>query len=148
MVKEIYRQRIEATMMSACGVLCSECPAYHGSNKGMEHQQRVVEAWHRIYALEEAPGNIACSGCLGPDEELFYTSHNCKARRCCQTKGFASCAECPVESCDDLEKAQSVWDDVPRLVNILTPIDFDIYARPYCDHRERLSVARATLQKS
>ncbi len=130
-------------MMSACGVLCSECPAYQGSKKGIEHQRRTVEAWQRIYGLNETVEHISCGGCLGPDEEVFYTSRSCKARRCCRSKGFSSCAECPNESCADLEKAQSVWDEVPNLINVLSSADFAVYARPYCDHRKRLAAARA-----
>ena len=88
--------------MSACGVLCSECPAYQGAAKGVQHQRRTVAAWLRIYGLKETVGHIACGGCLAPDEEVFHTSRNCKARRCCRARGFASCAECRAESCADL----------------------------------------------
>jgi hypothetical protein len=133
-------------MMSACGVLCSECPAYHALAKGISHQKRTVEAWHRIYGLNETVEHISCCGCLGPDEEVFYTGRKCKARCCCRSKGFGSCAECPVESCVFLKKAQSVWDKVPNLINKLSPTDFDTYVRPYCDHRERLASARASFQ--
>ena len=130
-------------MMSACGVLCSECPAYDGVAKGIEHRRRTVEAWRRIYGLSETERRISCGGCLGPDAELFHTSRNCRARRCCRDKGFGSCAECPKESCQDLEKAQSVWDEVPELTAKLSPADFAEYAQPYCGHRERLAAARA-----
>ena len=132
-------------MMSACGVLCSECPAYLGAAKGIKHQKRTIEAWHRIYGLNETVEHLTCGGCLGPDEEVFYTSRNCKARRCCRSKGFSSCAACPEESCEDLEKAQSVWDDVPNLIDKLSPSDFATYAQPYCDHRIRLAAARVEL---
>ena len=129
-------------MMSVCGVLCSECPAYLGEAKGIAHQRRTVEAWHRIYGLNETAEHISCVGCLGTDEELFYTSRNCAARGCCRSKGLSSCAECPVETCADLEKAQSVWDEVPALVDKLSASDFAEYALPYCDHRKRLAAAR------
>jgi hypothetical protein len=133
-------------MMSACGVLCSKCPAYHAKTKGIAHQKRTVEAWHRIYRLNEKPEHISCYGCLGLDEEVFHTCRRCKARCCCRSKGFASCAECPKELCTYLEKAQSVWDKVPNLINKLTPKDFNIYALPYCGHRERLTAVRASLR--
>ena len=128
--------------MSACGVLCSECPAYLAAAKGEAHQQRTAEAWHRIYGLNEPAANISCGGCLGRDEEVFHTSRTCRARRCCRLKGFASCAECSMESCPDLERAQSMWDGVPELANALSAEDFTAYARPYCDHRQRLADAR------
>lgn len=129
-------------MISACGVLCSECPAYLGQSKGVAHQQRTVEAWKRIYGLNETAEHISCCGCLGPDAEVFYTCRKCKARICCRSKGLSCCAECPVESCADLEKAQSNWDEVPNLVEKLSPADFEMYAMPYCGHRERLAAAR------
>jgi hypothetical protein len=135
-------------MMSACGVLCSDCPAYLGKIKGIKHQELTAEAWHRIYGLNEAAGNISCSGCLGPAEELFYTSRSCKARHCCLSKGYSSCADCPQESCEDLEKAQSVWDAVPDLINTLSPSDFAAYAQPYCGHRNRLARSRSTRTKA
>jgi hypothetical protein len=131
-------------MMSACGVICSECTAYFAAAKGIGHQRRTTEAWRRIYGLSEAPENISCGGCLGPNEDLFHTSQHCRARFCCLGKGFNNCAECPDESCEDLEMAQSVWDEVPHIGSTLSRTDFVMYARSYCGHRRRLAVARAT----
>jgi hypothetical protein len=134
-------------MMSACGVLCSDCPAYHGQAKGIAHQKKTVEAWRRIYGLNEGFQNISCGGCLGADDQLFHTSRDCKARRCCLAKGFSRCAECDVESCFYLEKAQSVWDEVPELAKALSREDFVLYAQPYCNHRRRLEEAGKTAKK-
>ncbi len=131
-------------MMSACGVICSDCPAFSAPSKGVEYQKQVVEAWKRIYSLDEVPEHIACGGCLGTDEDLFYTSRSCQARRCCRSKGLNSCAQCLEQECPDLEKAQSVWDEVPLLASKLSPADFETYARPYCNHRTRLEDARRT----
>ncbi len=133
------------TMISACGVICSDCPAYQGSTKGTAHQDRVVEAWHRIYKLNMTPDRITCGGCLGSDKDLFYTMGDCQARRCCLSKGFKSCAECPDQACADLEKAQSTWDEVPQLIDKLSAQEFETNARPYCDHRLRLRAMRLSL---
>lgn len=135
-------------IMSACGVLCSDCPAYLGNEKGRAHQERTVKAWHRIYGLNETPETISCGGCLSADDQVFYTSRKCKARRCCLSKGLASCAECPVENCPDLERAQSVWDGVPEIAKPLSHADFVRYAQPYCNHRQRLMEARCTPKSS
>jgi hypothetical protein len=132
------------TMMSACGVLCSDCAAYLAKAKGLEYQQQVAGAWRRIYGLNEAASNISCGGCVGPDEDIFHTSVRCAARRCCRGKGLNSCSECPEERCEDLEHAQSVWDGVPGIASSLSSAEFETYARPYCGHRERLAAARGT----
>ncbi len=129
--------------MSACGVLCSECGAYLAASKGPAYQKEVADAWHRIYGLNEPVANMTCGGCLSSDDQVFHTSVRCTARRCCRNKGFKSCAECPEQSCDLLERAQSVWDPVPQICSSLSPADYDRYARPYCGHRERLANARA-----
>ncbi len=44
-------------------------------------------------------------------------------------KGFNSCAECPDDSYTILEKAQSVLDEVPNLIDDLKLADFDINKR-------------------
>jgi hypothetical protein len=54
-----------------------------------------------------------------------------------------SCAECPEESCKDLEEAQAVWDGVPKIGAELSRADFVAYAQPYCGHRVRLDAVRA-----
>jgi len=129
-------------MISACGVMCSECPAYHAAEKGVAYQRRIAAAWRRIYGLKEPAANISCGGCLGPERDLFHTSRRCKARRCCVRNGFGSCGECPMEACADLEHAQAVWDGVPEIGAKLSAADFARYARGYCGHRERLGAAR------
>ncbi len=129
-------------VMSACGVMCSECPAFFAAAKGVAHQQQTVEAWIRIYDFKETVENMSCGGCLSSDQDVFHTSRRCKARLCCRSKGFNSCAECPVEACPDLERAQAVWDGVPQLAEKLSAEDFARYAQPYCGHRERLAASR------
>lgn len=134
-----------ARMMSACGVWCSDCPAYLGEVKGVAHQQRTVAAWNRIYGLNESAERITCGGCLAPGDQVFHTCRACEARLCCHSKGFRTCAECPVERCPDLEHAQSLWDGLPDLATTLSREDFVTYVEPYCNHRDRLAEARRAL---
>ena len=129
-------------MISACGVLCSNCPAFESGQKGVAHQKSVVEAWERIYGLKETPEHIFCGGCLSSDNEVFHTSVDCPARLCCQARGLNTCAECTKESCAKLARAQKVWDEVPNQKAKLSPDDFTKYALPYCDHRKRLQDLR------
>lgn len=133
-----------ASMMSVCGVMCSDCPAYLAAEKGPAHQQRTAAAWKRIYGYDQPAEAIACAGCLGADAQVFHTCRSCGARTCCRSKGFTTCAECPEEKCAVLEKAQSNWDGVPNLVHSLSSEDFALYAQAYCDHRRRLAEARAS----
>jgi len=134
-------------VVSACGVLCSECAAYRGRERGPEHQRRAAAAWARIYAYPQDPANLACGGCASSDEEVFHSSRTCAARRCCRAKGFVTCAECSTRPCAALEKAQAVWDGVPAIALTLTPADRAEYAEPYMGHRERLAGARGQVER-
>src|SRR5574338_820152 len=143
-VATISRSRRSSTTMSACGVLCADCPAYLAASKGIASQRRVAEAWHRIDGLNETPERISCGGCFGPDEQMFHTGRGCKARHCAHRHDFVSCAECVRPGCPLLEKAQAVWDHVSELSAVLSHSDFVRYVQPYCGHRRRLLLARAT----
>ncbi|HUL43459.1 MAG TPA: DUF3795 domain-containing protein [Bacteroidota bacterium] len=129
-------------VMSACGIICSNCAAYVAASKGLDDRKEAAEAWSRIYGFQTAPEKMSCGGCLGSDDKIFHTSIKCSARRCCLTKGLKSCAECPEESCELLARAQSIWDPVPEICAKLSPSDFEKYAQPYCGVRERFEAAR------
>jgi len=133
-------------IMSACGVMCSECGAYLASSKGLAYQQEVADAWHRIYGFKVEPAQLSCGGCRSSDDEVFPTSVKCTARRCCLSNELNSCAECPEESCELLARAQSVWDSVPEIGAKLSASDFQMYAQPYCGHRERLAGVRRDIE--
>jgi len=133
-------------MMSACGVLCSGCPAFRDKEDRIDREETVA-AWRRIYGLREQAADISCGGCLGPDDQLFHSCKKCKARQCFRKKGLRSCAECTVESCARLERAQAQWDSIAKLVNVVPRADFAKYVKPYCNHRERLERARRAVAK-
>lgn len=129
-------------VMSACGVICSDCAAYCAASKGLAYQKEAAEAWTRIYGFQVEPEQMSCGGCLSSDDQVFHSSARCTARRCCLTKGLNSCAECPETSCELLARAQSNWDAVPGIGSRLSASDFEKYAQPYCGYRERFEAAR------
>jgi len=125
--------------MSACGVLCSECPAFLAHRAGdPAMRERVAAAWHELYGLDFGPDVIRCGGCFGPDDQLFHTSRRCAARRCCRSRGLASCAKCGDRPCADLEKAQSVWDGLEERAATLPRSVFREFVQPYCGARRRV----------
>ena len=125
--------------LSACGVICSECPAFlAGQAKDPAVRERVAAAWHELYELNFGPEAISCGGCQGSDEALFFTSRNCSARRCCRSRDLASCAKCADRPCADLERAQSVWDGLEERAKTLPESVFREFVLPYCRARERV----------
>ncbi len=141
-VKDAGRSDPMNKIMSACGVICSDCAAYMAASRGYAFQKEAADAWRRIYGFQTEPMKMSCGGCLSSDDEVFHTSVRCTARRCCLSRGFNNCAECPEESCKLLAKAQSNWDTVPEIGSKLSASDFEKYAQPYCRYRERFEAAR------
>jgi hypothetical protein len=129
------------TVMSACGVLCSGCPAFWDKEDRID-RQGTVPSRRSVHRPKENTEHTSCGGCLGPDDQVFHTCTGCEARQCCRDKALRSCAECFVKSCVLLEKAQAQWDRVPELVQVVSRADFAKYAKPYCNPRERLERAR------
>jgi hypothetical protein len=125
--------------ISACGVICTDCPAYlAGQAKDPAARARVATAWHDLYGLNFGADVISCGGCFGSDEDLFFTSRKCAARRCCQARALPHCAECPARPCADLERAQSVWDGLEERAQTLPEPVFREFVLPYCHARERV----------
>ena len=130
--------------ISACGVVCARCPAFlAGRAKDPAARERVASAWHELYGLDFGPDVISCGGCLGPDEDVFCTSRNCSARRCCRSRGLRGCAECPDRPCAELERAQSVWDGLEERAATLPGPVFREFVQPYCHARRRVPRAPA-----
>ncbi len=77
-------------LMSACGVLCSDCATFNGAGRGPAYQKEASEAWRRIYGFQTPPEKMCCAGCLSADDDVFHTSVTCAARRCCRDKGLNS----------------------------------------------------------
>ncbi len=128
-----------ANMISVCGVICSECPAFVvGQSGDPAARERVAAAWHQLYGLNFGPEVITCGGCQGSDEALFFTSRKCVARRCCRSRTLSSCAACASRPCADLERAQSIWDGLDERAATLPAATFREFVQPYCGARRRV----------
>ena len=128
-----------AIHLSACGVICSDCPAFRArQSNDPAMRERVAAAWHELYGLNFGPEVISCGGCLGSDEELFHTSRKCAARRCCYSRGLTNCGECRDRPCADLERAQSAWDGLEERAPLLAEPVFREFVLPYCHARRRV----------
>ena len=102
-------------LIAYCGLDCSQCFGYtktiSEAAKGLRRvmrQERMKLAWEVMSFLGDytsfkksldALAGLRCKGCrLGGGPPW------CKIRKCCQKKGFESCAQCAeFETCDKLK---------------------------------------------
>lgn len=118
---------------ACCGFHCSQCPAYVENIKSEADQNRVSEAWKKIYGLDIPVEAIKCDGCLKPDSENPHRiGGTCEMRTCVQNRNIPHCGFCSEFPCDLIERhLKSVESVAPGCLNTLAPDEFKDFVEPY-----------------
>lgn len=88
-------------MISYCGLICTECPAYVATQKDDENERkRVAETWSKEFDANLKPEDINCTGCLSEGERVFSHTKVCEIRQCGKGKAVVNCAHCDDYACD------------------------------------------------
>ncbi len=89
-------------MMSYCGLLCNECPAYIATTTNDENLRRsTANEWSVMYAADIPPEAINCLGCRS-DTRIGY-SYACEIRKCATDRKVDNCGLCNDFACSLLE---------------------------------------------
>lgn len=96
------------SMISFCGLDCSQCAAYIATKNNDEAAKvKVVEQWRKDYQCPDMPIAAAtCDGCHpgGKSKRHGGYCHACPLRACGITKKVLSCAHCDdYDACQTLE---------------------------------------------
>lgn len=90
-------------MISYCGLVCTDCPAYAATRKGDEEALKAVAAeWTRDFGVEISPESVLCDGCRSDTGRVCEYSATCPVRTCGVERGHDTCAECPDYACERL----------------------------------------------
>ena len=91
-------------MMAYCGLVCSECPAYKGTQAGdRDLLERTARMWSEAFGHEIPPDSILCDGCKTEGGRKAGFCSICKVRACNVERGSVNCATCPDYVCPTLE---------------------------------------------
>ncbi len=100
------------SMISACGLDCSGCPAYLATIRDDQAlREKTAQEWSALYRAQIEASQVNCLGCLSEGEVHFSHCEVCAVRACVQEKGFDNCAPCPDYACADLEEILSFAPD-------------------------------------
>jgi hypothetical protein len=96
-------------MVAACGLICTECPAYVAT-RGDDDKARakVAEDWSK-WGEKLKPEDINCDGCVQTTKRVFRFCSTCGVRSCVFEKNIKNCAYCseyPCKKLDDLLKSE------------------------------------------
>ena len=90
-------------VISHCGLVCSECPAYIATqNDDDAKRAEVAREWSKMYDAELKPADITCDGCLSDGPRLFHHATVCEIRKCAGSRGVPNCAHCDEYACERL----------------------------------------------
>lgn len=105
-------------MVSICGLLCNECPAFIATrNNSNEERAKVAELWSQQYNQNIKPEDINCEGCIPDGRRLFSHSKVCKIRKCGKERAVKNCAYCDEYACEKLSEFFKMAPDAGRRLN-------------------------------
>ena len=106
-------------MISGCGLVCSECPAYLATQADDENKARQTAAmWAEMFNIEVEVEDVWCDGCLAEGRKCAHCGE-CEIRACVVEKELDNCAHCDDYGC---EKISGFFQMVPDARNILDEI--------------------------
>lgn len=90
-------------MISYCGLVCSECPAYV-AKRDNDNEKRIMasKAWSSDTFIVK-PEDINCDGCLTVGGELFKYCGECTIRECGTVRKVENCGACSDYGCEKIK---------------------------------------------
>jgi len=95
----------EKKLIAACGLTCSECPAYIATQKNDDAlRAATAKKWSEMFKADIKAEDINCDGCSTDSPRLFNYCATCEIRKCAREKKAATCAACLEYSCKKLDE--------------------------------------------
>jgi hypothetical protein len=103
-------------IIAACGLDCAACETYQAhQTQDQEKKKDIAARWSEHYDAKLTADEIACDGCMSNGAH-FGWCERCPIRTCVQEKGFDTCAECEIFTC---EKNAYVFQVAPQAKALL-----------------------------
>ena len=108
--------------VAACGLLCSECPAFIATKDNDRALiERTATEWSSRYGVDVRPEHVWCEGCMTENgRKCRYCEAGCTVRACAVEKGFFSCSQC--ECLENCEKKLPIAQHVPASAMMLAAL--------------------------
>jgi len=87
-------------MISFCGLVCTECPAYLATQENDEAKAAEVAAqWSKEFKADIRTEHVWCDGCIVGGKKCAHCAE-CEIRACAMKRNVENCAACPDYGCD------------------------------------------------
>lgn len=84
--------------LSPCGLYCGVCGIMIAHK---DNNVKFKEKLSKVYGLE--PEQIACEGCLAPEDKVFSFCKVCPIKMCNKERNYQGCHQCQDFPCDIIE---------------------------------------------
>jgi len=92
-------------LISFCGIICSECPAYIASQNNDDNARKeLAKKLSKEFNTEIEYKDVNCDGCIATNGRRMHYCSICEIRKCGIEKKVLNCAYCNNFSCDKLDK--------------------------------------------
>ena len=89
-------------MISYCGLICTDCPAYIATKTSDEDLARkTAQEWSQAYNTDVKVSDVWCDGCLVDGKKCAHC-YECEIRACARERKVVNCAHCKDYKCDTL----------------------------------------------
>jgi uncharacterized protein DUF3795 len=93
---------VMSKMISRCGLVCTECPAYLATQANDEQKAKETAAlWTKMYNTEVKIEDVWCDGCLVEGKKCVHCGE-CEIRACVIERKLDNCAHCADYGCDKI----------------------------------------------
>jgi hypothetical protein len=102
--------------IGACGIVCSECPAFQATQENDDAKRaQVSKEWSsEQYVIH--PADVNCDGCMVEGGRTMSFMADCSVRNCAMEKSYKTCAECADFGCDKLEMPWKMSPDAKKVL--------------------------------
>ena len=91
-------------MISYCGLLCNECPAFLATQNNDDLlREKVAKKWSKMFGFDLKAEDVNCDGCQSASNRLIGHCQTCAIRKCGMEKQVENCAHCDDYGCHTLE---------------------------------------------
>jgi len=105
-------------IIGACGIVCSECPAYIATQADdADGIAKTAAEWSAQFDAEIKPENVWCDGCLTEGERKCGHTGECDVRACVVERKLANCAHCNDYACEKLTKFMEFVPEVKEVLD-------------------------------
>jgi hypothetical protein len=92
-------------LISACGMVCSDCDAHKATQADdAAAAESVAALWTQQFGVPIPTEAVWCDGCMTGGDRTCAHVGECEIRACVVGRGLQNCAGCSDYACDQLQK--------------------------------------------